>query len=305
MLRLRRGSGPYHGPVRSWRDVDDLFSIARPGVAALSFVVAVIGAWWPGLPAWTVLVLVVAGVALLVWSWWPRRRAVSPPPAAGVAAVRVLAANCWYKNRRMRGFAASIVSHVPDVVVVSELSYEVHDVLSGAFEHHEVLTIGGPRGHGVYSHFPLERLPDPAGPGEVLHVRVHGPFRFQLLAAHMPRAVVFASPSLGTARLDTCRDGIAELAELARREPHTVVAGDLNLTDRQIAYRWLTSGRLDAMRTGRPRTTFPGWPWYPVLAMRIDHVVVPADWSVQGARVVKVRGSDHRGVIAELRRPPE
>ena len=33
-------------------------------------------------------------------------------------------------------------------------------MLVEAFAHHEVLSIGGPRGHGVYATVPLERLPD-------------------------------------------------------------------------------------------------------------------------------------------------
>jgi endonuclease/exonuclease/phosphatase family metal-dependent hydrolase len=90
---------------------------------------------------------------------------------------------------------------------------------------------------------------------------------------------------------------------LAAAEPHTVVAGDLNLADRQPAYRHLVRGRIDAMRTVRAANTFhahPAHAYWRLFAMRIDHLVVPNDWSVSDARVVPISGSDHRAVVATI-----
>ena len=56
-----------------------------------------------------------------------------------------------------------------------------------------------------------------------------------------------------------------------------------------------------AMRTVRARGTFHGHVVWIALFMRIDHLVVPADWSVADARVVRISGSDHRAITAVVR----
>jgi len=63
----------------------------------------------------------------------------------------------------------------------------------------------------------------------------------------------------------------------------------------------LVRGRIDAMRTVRARGTFHGHVVWIALFMRIDHLVVPADWSVADARVVRISGSDHRAITAVVR----
>lgn len=268
------------------------------GVAALS------GSSAPAV----VLVLVVCvlvAVGGVVWCVVPRRR-IAAAAADGRAPgheVTIVAANLWYLNRSMAEAARDLAvdrpgAPRPDVVVVSELGAEAHEVLAGSFRHHEVLSVGGARGHGVYSHLPLERLEDPGLLGQVLRVRVRAATPFVLYGVHMPRPVVFHAPTDGTDRPAACRGAIERLADAARRDA-AVVAGDLNLCDRQPAYRRLVAGRIDAMRVVRPRTTFigPGWR---LLAMRIDHVTVPPGWGVSDARVVPIRGSDHRGVRATV-----
>ena len=281
-------------------DLIDLVSIGLPLAIVPAVLVATAAgiagvAWWIAVAFVVLVVAVVAGVC-----WAPRRR-VSHPHAPGTPGVTVLAANVFDRNAHMAEAAAELAASDADVVVVSELSKVVHDAMAAAFPFREVLSIGGPRGHGVYSRFPLERLPEPAILGPLLHLRVQGPFTFDLLAAHLPRPTVVAKPSLGAERLAPCRAAVVALADLARSRPDVVVTGDLNLCDRQIGYRRLVAGRLDAMRTNRTAgSTFgahSSWRW---LAMRIDHLVVPPDWIVTDAREVTVCGSDHRAVQATL-----
>ncbi len=278
----------------------DVAAVSAPAwiaVAAVAGVVAGVAGSWS-------LVVVAAAVVAggVVWCVLPRRR-VQRGEADPVApeAVTVVAANLWYLNRSMAEAARDLVAGGPDVLVVSELGAAAHEVLAGAFEHHEVLSVGGARGHGVYSRFGLERLDDPGLVGHVLRVRVAAPRPFVLYGAHMPRPVVFHSPTDGTDRLGVCRRGIRRLADAARRDG-AVVAGDLNLCDRQPAYRDLVAGRIDALRVGWPRTTFCGRVWR-LLAMRIDHVTVPPGWTVVDARVVPIPGSDHRAVRATVSPP--
>ena len=85
--------------------------------------------------------------------------------------------------------------------------------------------------------------------------------------------------------------------------PDAVVAGDLNLSDRQPAYGELVRGRPDALRTVRAANTFHAsrrHAYWRLFAMRIDHLVVPAGWRVSDAAVVPISGSDHRGVCATI-----
>lgn len=279
-------------------DLWDLATIAVPGAglaAAGGAVAAAFAGWW-----WLVSALVLVAVCALVFTWWPRRRVSAPGACDGV---RMTAANLWYWNPDMVEAGRSLLAEPSDVLVVSELSGETHEVLAAHFAHHEVLQIGGATGHGVYSRFPLERLAQPALRGQVLLVRVLAPSPFHMYAVHMPRPTVFEQASDGTARLAECRDEIRRLAEMAASMPDTVVVGDLNLADRQPMYRDLVSGRLDAMRTARAGNTFQAHrkhAYWRLFAMRIDHLVVPADWAVSDARVVRIAGSDHRAVCATI-----
>jgi endonuclease/exonuclease/phosphatase (EEP) superfamily protein YafD len=283
-------------------DLVDLASIQVPGLAVVGLpgaaVAAVMGVWW------VTVVSIVVSAAVLVVCWLPRRRQHAlPAPAKGEGGVTVLAANLWCRNRRTEQAVRDLVAADADVVVISELGQAAHELLVQAFEHHEVMSIGGSRGHGVYSRFPVERLEGAPVTGPVLHLRVDGPFSFELFGAHTPRPTVWARPHPGSARLGVCRAEMYRLAEFVEARSNGVVAGDLNLSDRQPGYRRLIAGRLDAMRTGRPGNTFHGQWFFRLFAMRIDHLVVPAGWRVSEARPVRVTGSDHRAVCARIAPP--
>ena len=282
-------------------DLWELIAIAVPGVGVVA-IGAALATMQGGATGLAIGLVAVAGVASML-TWWPRRRVSAPVAGDGV---RLMAANLWYWNPDMAAAGKSLLTERPDVVVVSELCAGAHEVLTEHFSYHEVLSIGGATGHGVYSRFPIERLPSPPLLGQVLWLRVHAPSPFQLYAAHLPRPTIVARPSDGTARFAVCREEVRRLAELAASMPHTVVAGDLNLSDRQLEYRSLVRGRLDVMRTVRAGNTFQATPkhaYWRLFAMRIDHVMVPADWAVRDARVVKVSGSDHRAICATIAPP--
>jgi endonuclease/exonuclease/phosphatase family metal-dependent hydrolase len=79
-----------------------------------------------------------------------------------------------------------------------------------------------------------------------------------------------------------------------------VMAGDFNMSDRQLGYRRLTTDLRDAMTAaGWGHATFPDGIWAPLL-MRIDHVFVPADWCAARSRTLDVPGSDHDGLEVEV-----
>lgn len=284
--------------ARMSRLLDDLWDLACIGMPAVALVGAPgaavagsLGLWWAAVP----LGLVAAGS--LVFTVGPRMRIRSAAVPVDGGGVRIVASNLWFKNPSMADAARELVALQPDVLVVSELGQAAHDVLVEAFPHHDVLSIGGARGHGVYARFPLERLEQPGVIGPVLHVRVHTPQPFPLFAAHLPRATLTKHPNDGTELVHVCRREVFELAAWLDRDPTAMLVGDLNLTDRQPGYRRLVRGRFDAMRTSWARSTFLGVTWR-LMAMRIDHMVVPREWAVCEARAVRVRGSDHRAITA-------
>lgn len=282
------------GVVRRLGVFVDLVAIGLPFAVIASVPVAVgLGV---AFSPWCALGPVVIGVVALIATWWPRRRLSVPAPAADV---RLMAVNLWYLNRHMADAAREILAAEPDVVVVSELGTVVHAVLARAFAHHEVIDVGGPTGHGVYSNLPLQRMPVSDVAEAIVHVRVGGATPFELYGAHLPRPVVLQEPSLGLVEFGDFRVAVARLATVSDR-PGVVVAGDLNLSDRQTGYRVLTNGRLDAMRAGRARATFKGHGHWRALSLRIDHIVVPADWGVRDARELPITGSDHLAVMAVI-----
>lgn len=290
--------GPYDAPVRRSELVVDLVAMALPVVGTSSVAAAVLfGVWFT---PWCSVGFLALAVVSFVLVWRPRRRVHAAVPHAGV---RLMAVNMWFANKRTADGVRDVVAAAPDVVVVSELTGEAHRAFAAAFEFHEVLTVGGAKGHGVFARLPLERLPDPMGIGPSLHVRVGAAQPFHLLAVHLPRPVLFAAPSDGTAPFGYFEHCVDHLVELVAQHDDTVVAGDLNLTDRQAGYGRLIAGRLDAMRTGRARATFRGSPKWRMLSFRIDHIVVPAGWGVAEARRVHIAGSDHLGVTAVVGRP--
>lgn len=283
------------GMRRVLADLWDLCCIGAPALAVVGAPAAVVAVWWGGGDRWWLaLVLGVVAVSAAVFTWWPRRRMSAPVAGDGL---RIVASNLWFKNPVPEQAARDLLALEPDVLVISELEPPADEVLTAAFAHREVVRVGGPRGHGVYSRFPIERLEQPDLIGPVLLVRVHADVPFQLYASHLPRATLTEHDTEGPEILHACRRDQFGLAALLDRDPAAVVAGDLNLTDRQPGYRRLVRGRLDAMRTGRAADTFLGVTWR-LMAMRIDHLIVPAGWAVRDARAVRVTGSDHRAITA-------
>ncbi|MEJ2868103.1 endonuclease/exonuclease/phosphatase family protein [Actinomycetospora sp. OC33-EN08] len=100
------------------------------------------------------------------------------------------------------------------------------------------------------------------------------------------------------------RRELARLAGLVADPRPTVVVGDLNSTlDHRALQPVLRHARSAAAEVGRARVgTWPaGRPRR--LGVAIDHVLVSAAVGVESVDVLDVPGSDHRALLARLRRP--
>jgi endonuclease/exonuclease/phosphatase (EEP) superfamily protein YafD len=244
--------------------------------------------------------LVVAHVLVLA----PALGAAPVPPAAAAAPrLRVVVSNLYLLNpdpaeagRVLRGLDA-------DVVVVPELDARGLAGLrrSGLLEDlpHVVAELGTREETvGLLSRLPLEQASTrPVGGRELPRatVDVEGT-RVRLLAEHtLPPLSVFE-------RL--WRQALEDLAEEVRTvELPTVVLGDFNADRDHAPFRRLLDTGLRDAHDERGRglaRTFPAW--LPVL--HLDHVLVRdgagARLVVRDVRELRLPGSDHRTVVADL-----
>src|SRR5205814_10041627 len=99
---------------------------------------------------------------------------------------------------------------------------------------------------------------------------------------------------------------------LVSSEGQQVVAGDFNASRAPRPFRdLLAAGFLDCADAARrrpwPGFTWPAGRWIPPV-MRLDHVLVSrGSATVQASRIIRVPGTDHRGVLAVIQltfRPP-
>ncbi len=130
--------------------------------------------------------------------------------------------------------------------------------------------------------------------GAVLAVPVGG--RGPTLAAVHPGAPV---PTVGYAQWTS---DVTTAVDLCRGHEDSVVAGDFNTTIDHAMMHDLTPCIDAAVAAGRgAEGTWPAH--FPApLAAPIDHVLINGGYSVLGTRTERVGGSDHRAVIARLRR---
>ena len=173
--------------------------------------------------------------------------------------------------------------------------------LAGLLPHSQVEPREGSRGTGLWSRWPLAPLPSVDG-----------------LVAAAPRART--GPPGGPAVTVTAVHPVAPVAEherqwrqelgliqaaLAATTGPQLVAGDFNASRDHRPFRaLLRSGFADCADAARHRP-WPGFTWpadrlFPPL-MRLDHVLASRGGVVvHEARIVRVPGTDHQGVLAVL-----
>lgn len=160
-------------------------------------------------------------------------------------------------------------------------------------------------GVGVYSRYPLQELPDLTGlaqglPGVRATIDAPGG-PVVLYALHLTKATpneAYPSVSHQTQRqvAGALRDAID-----AEQSP-VIVAGDLNLVDRQETFRDFADGLRDAMRAGAwagPTSAKESFVWRALLA-RIDHVLVTPSLCAASPERFELPTSDHHGLAVTV-----
>jgi endonuclease/exonuclease/phosphatase (EEP) superfamily protein YafD len=228
----------------------------------------------------------------LVTTLGPRLPHTGPPP---VDPVRLVAANVYSDNARPDAAVHALLSAGADVEVAVETSPELRGLLETADTGHPYTVEGD---HLVVrSRFPVTAMTDPPGlpARRILRLTVEAPGGpFVLYAVH---ALNPLSESTFAGQLEW----VERLRASASQEAAPVViAGDFNMSDRQLGYRRMTGDLRDAITSaGWGRTTYPDGLWGPLL-MRIDHVFVPKDWCAARSSTFDVPGSDHDGLAVDV-----
>ncbi len=285
--------------VRDRHPVLDTIAIGLPVIvtAVVGFLVLIATVRRRWVPLLAALSWLVFGAVTIVGPWMPHR---TEAPAAGV---RVVAANVYGDNAREPIVSAELSAQNAQILVVSEINRELHDLLSLQYPNVvETDSPGRPPAVAVFSDLPMTDLGLPGGLRNQRGVRVQvegpaGPFVLYGMHFDRPRF----GPSVGPqVSVRAHRRIVASFRDaVAAEDLPVVVAGDLNLVDRSSGYRRLTGYFDDAMLAGwgRPTAYRPlGLPFLP----RIDHVFMPDGWCAERPAVFTLSGSDHRGVGATI-----
>lgn len=238
-------------------------------------------------------------------------------------AFSVLAVNLLITNDDVAGIASDILRADPDIIVTLETEESTRRALSARLTGYRIASIGeGARGDwvGIWVH---ERLEGNLEKGE--HRLEAGSetlpgIRYRVETARGPSSVHVVGVHLHSPRTREDRERWAEeLADLARHArvhgERLVLAGDFNAGRAHPALAPLLATTRDAGRTLWGAGT-PTWPvrgsgegayrWSPTM-LDLDHILTGSGLGARGYRTVRVTGSDHLGIIADvhLRTPTE
>ncbi|MFD0918781.1 endonuclease/exonuclease/phosphatase family protein [Saccharopolyspora rosea] len=273
-----------------------LLQYAVPVGVVLALVALVLRRWL------TTLVVALAVVGLVAFVA-PRAVPDAQPTTPGTP-LRVLSLNTYFG----RADAAQIVDLVRrgdvDVLGVQELTPELVAELDraglGQVMPHRVFHAGpAADGTGIASRFPLQEL------SLVPKTTLHQPSARILLPGGKSVEFVAVHPlyPVGADTADAWQRDLAALPEPPHDGAVRLVAGDFNATlDHTPLRALLGRGYRDAAEvTGAGLQ--PTWPrpdqWLPP-PVTIDHVLVSGSAAVRDYRTVPVRGSDHRGILADV-----
>jgi endonuclease/exonuclease/phosphatase (EEP) superfamily protein YafD len=301
--RLKASSSPVLVPLAAFAPVAALLAVA----ATLA---AVAVAWW------LAAILAIPTVFLVGWQVPPRRRPSPRPdqePGASPARSQAVTVRLFTLNALVgRADPGVVVSHVrdlqADVLAIQELTPELVGRLTEAGLP-ELLPFScldprtGHTGIGLWSSRPLSELPPVPG--------VRNPMPRAELDVGWPVTITVVHPQAplrgGQPRWQQDLDRL--LSALTGTTGQQLVAGDFNASRDHGAFRRLLAAQfIDCADAAQPRP-WPGFTWpadrrFPPV-MRLDHILVSRQGAiVREARIVRVPGTDHRGVLAEIELQP-
>ena len=278
-------------------------------VAFAGVAVAAATSWW------LALLLAIPALTLLAWqlppAWWTGRKTAPAPeplpdPVPEAQTLRVLSLNVLGGSADPAAVVWAIERHQVDVLVVQELTpgmvHRLADVgLGTQLPHSHLDPRPKARGTGLWARWPLTPLPPV--PGMVAaapraRIQPVDGWPVTVTGVH-PKAPVRHNVRRWQQELAAIR------STLVSSEGQQVVAGDFNASRDHRPFRdLLAAGFLDCADAARrrpwPGFTWPAGRWIPSV-MRLDHVLVSRGGAtVHTSRIIRVPGTDHRGVLAVI-----
>jgi len=223
--------------------------------------------------------------------------------------LRVLSANLWRDRAHPQALARQIEDLDVDVVAVQELFPDQAGAISEVLPHGKLEASSDRGGMGIALRHPgnVQRLNLRYRDAHVVELLPGEwpdlPDRIELLNVHIQAPHCFPQWRSLARRRDQIRGLIAYLQGVPK--PRRAVVGDFNATPIWPVYRSLASGLDDAAKLHaevscrRPARTWGPWHHAPRL-LRIDHAFLRG-LSVDRFEVVAVAGSDHSGILVDLR----
>jgi endonuclease/exonuclease/phosphatase (EEP) superfamily protein YafD len=217
------------------------------------------------------------------------------PGPAPLEPLRLASANVFSENAAADAAVHALMAQGADVEVAVETSPAFRLALDVLDTAHPYVAIDDQL--VLRSRFPVELLDDPPNvpARRILRASIDGPGGpFVLYAVH----------ALNPLSESTFAQQLAWVRHLrvaaARETAPVVIAGDFNMSDRQVGYRELAGTLRDAITaSGWGRTTYPNGIWAPLL-LRIDHVFESRSWCAAGGARFDVPGSDHDGIAVSI-----
>jgi endonuclease/exonuclease/phosphatase family metal-dependent hydrolase len=216
-------------------------------------------------------------------------RAIAVRPVAGVATVHLVTYNTYVFDRSPpERLIGSLVAEAPAIVALQELAPERAMALDAdpdirrLFPYRQLRITGAFGGPSLLSSYPIDVAPAIDGVSLIEATAHVDGRRLAVLAAHALPPLALApfpfQPGPRDAMLAAFRDRM--LARLAAGD-RVVLMGDLNTTDREVAFHDLADGFVDVHATvgsGLGHTWgLPPWPIRLPPLLRIDHMLLSTD----------------------------
>ena len=222
----------------------------------------------------------------------PRLPHTGAPPSVPV---RLVTVNVFFDNAQPAAAMETLLASDADVEIAVETSPEFRALLDARDLAHPYAAQDDQL--VVRSRYPVTAMADPPDvpARRILRVTVDAPSEpFVLYAIH-------ALNPLSESTFASQLEWVDRLRAAAGREAMPVVlAGDFNMSDRQLGYRRLTTDLRDAVTAaGWGHSTYRHGIWAPLL-LRIDHVFVSPQWCSAQARTFELPGSDHDGLEVDV-----
>ena len=220
-----------------------------------------------------------------------------------MAHVRILSCNLFNGKADPAALAAVLAEHRPDVVAAQELSPNAAEVLGEVYPYGLLSPDDQHRGKGISLRHPgtVAEVPMPFRPGMCAEL---DPSAWPGLGRALRIVNVHLANPLDRPWAETRsvrRDQASSVVQLVGRTNRPlIVVGDFNATPAWPTYRRLIRVLRDGVHdTGSTRRT-----WGPVAAgprlLRIDHAFVHGGARVDDSFTVRIKGSDHSGLIVDV-----